>query len=291
MSYNLFDLTYMVARELNQLLEGTATGGSATTLIDTVYLTQDDSFWNYGTMWLTYDAGGEGLSPEGKFRRITAHDNGTTKITFTPTVTDAIVSTDLYAVADKTYPLGQLRSQINRSLTDMGEIVYTDTTTVTIAVNKTEYTLPTALAAGDLKEVWIQGNEDDSDDNRWVLITGWSVEITATGTAEELILPYQYAADLEVKLVYIAPHPELSIYTDKLSETVPLPNILYPSVLNLLRWKRSETDDPKHDIEIVKYETKVAQLNPLATPRKKGRLLTLEAVGTRRSEPDKVYLW
>ena len=291
MSYNLFDLTYKVARELNQLLEGTATGGSATTLIDTVYLDQDDNYWNGGTIWITYDAGGAAASPEGKWGRITDHDNATTKITFTPTVTDAIVSTDLYAVADKTYPLGQIRSQINRSLVDMGEIIYTDTSTVTIAANKTEYTLPTALAGGDLKEVWIQGEDDDADDNRWVEIRGWRIEVTATGTAEELILPYQYATDLELMLVYIAQHPEMRTRTTKLSETIPLPNILYPSVLNLLRWKRSETGDPKYDIEIVKYETKVSQLNPLPSPPKKSRLLTLEAVGTRRSEPDKVYLW
>ena len=178
------------------------------------------------------------------------------------------------------------------SLTDMGEIIYTDTSSIPIANHKTEYTLPTALAAGKLKDVYIQGEDDDADDNRWVEIRNWRIEITATGTAEELILPYQYAADLDLMLVYIAPHPELTVYTSKLSETVPLNNIIYPSVLNCLRKKKAERpDDPRYNTEIVKYETKVASLQPLAVPRKKGRLLTLGAVGRLKSEPDKVYLW
>ena len=291
MSFNLFDLTYRVARELNVLLEGTATGGSATTLIDTVYLDQDDDYWNGGTVWVTYDAGGADASPQGKYRRITDHDNGTYKITFTPTVTDAIVNTDLYAVADDEFPLYTIVSQINRSLADMGRIVYTDTTTITIAADQTEYTLPTGLAGGDLKEVWIQGDDDDADANLWIPIRNWYVQITATGTAEELILPYQYATGYDLKLVYVAPHPELRLYTDKLSEFVPLNNIVYPSVLNLLRWKRRETENPKYDVQILKYEIKVNDLAPLPVPPKKGKLLTLGLTGNLESEPDKVYLW
>ena len=290
MSYNLFDLTYRVARELNALREGTATGGSATTVIDTVYLTHDDDFWNGGTVWITYDAGGAGGSPEGKWGRITDHDNATKKITFTPTVTDAIVATDLYAVADVQFPRDTIVSQINRSLSDMGRVVYTDTTTITTADNQTEYTLPTGLAAGDLKEVWLQTEDSDADDNRWTIVKNWYIQVTATGTAEELIFQYQYASGYAIKLVYVAPHPELSLYTDKLSETVPLNNIVYPAVLNLLRWKKAATENPKYDTEIVKYETKVAQLQPLPTPRKQGRLLTLGATGTLDSEPNKVYL-
>jgi len=290
MSYNLFDLSFRVARELNVLMEGTATGGSATTVEDSVYLTQDDDFWNGGTVWITYDAGGAAASPEGKWGRITDYDKTTYKITFTPTVTDAIVATDLYAVADDEFPRDTIVSQINRSLSDMGRIVYTDTTTLDTADSQTEYTLPD-IAGGDLKEVWLQGDDDDADDNRWTIINNWYVQITATGTEQELVLPYQYAAGYGLKLVYIAPHPELRLYTDKLSETVPLNNIVYPAVLNLLRFKKQATENPKYDTQIVKYETLVAQLPPLPTPRKKGRLLTLGAVGELESEPNKVYLW
>jgi hypothetical protein len=289
MSFNMFDLTYRVARELGVLQEGTATGGSTTTLIDTVYLTQDDDFWNGGTVWVTYDAGAAAAAPEGEWARITDHVSTTKTITCTA-VTAAIAAADLYAVADSEYKRGDIVSQINRSLADMGEIIYTDTTTITTADDQTEYTLPTGLAAGNLKEVWLQGEDDDADDNRWTRIYNWDIQITATGTAEELILQYQYASGYAVKLVYVAPHPQMYTRTSNLSETIPLPNILYPSVLNLLRFKKAATENPKYDTEIVKYETKVAQLAPLFVPRKQGKLLTLGATGTLESEPGKVYL-
>ena len=289
MAYNLFDLTYRVARELNAVSEGTATGGSATTLIDTVYLDQDDDYWNGGTVWVIYDAGAAAAAPEGEWARITNHVSSTKTITCT-TLTAGIAASDLYAVADDEYKRGAIVSQINRSLVDMGEIIYTDTTTITTADDQTEYTLPTGLAAGNLREVWLQGDDDDSDDNRYTLIKNWYVQVTATGTAEELVLQYQYASGYALKLVYVAPHPQMYTRTSKLSETIPLPNILYPSVLNLLRYKKANTENPKYDTEIVKYETKVARLTPLPKPRKQGRLLTLGATGTLDSEPNKVYL-
>ena len=289
MTYNVFDLTYRVARELGVLQEGTATGGSQTTLIDTVYLTQDDDFWNGGTVWVTYDAGGSAVAPEGEWARITDHVSSTKTITCT-SVTASIAASDLYAVADSEYKRGDIVSQINRSLADMGEIIYTDTTTITTADDQTEYTLPVGLAAGNLREVWLQGDDDDADDNRWTEIKNWNIQITATGTAEELILQYQYASGYALKLVYIAPHPQMYTRTSKLSETIPLNNIIYPSVLNLLRYKKASTENPKYDTEIVKYETKVAQLPPLPKPRKQGKLLTLGATGSLDSEPNKVYL-
>lgn len=290
MSYNIFDLSYMVARELNVLEEGTATGGSTTTLIDTVYRDQDDDFWNGGTIWLIYDAGAAAAAPQGEWARITDSVSSTKTITFTGAMTAAIAASDLYAVSDDEYPRDTIVSQINRSLTDMGRIVYTDTTTITTADDQTEYTLPTGLAAGNLQEVWLQNDDDDADDNRWTLIQNWYVQKSATGTADELVLQYQYASGYALKLVYIAPHPEMRTRTTKLSELVPLPNILFNSVLNLLRLKKVATENPKYDTEIVKYETKVAQLEPLPKPRKQGRLLTLGLKGELDSEPGKVYL-
>ena len=288
MTFNLFDLSYRVARELNAVSEGTATGGSTTTLIDTINLTQDDDFWNLGTIWILYDGGGAGAAPEGEWGRISDFANATSVITV-PTMT-APAAGDRYAVADDEFTLDTIISQINSSLADMGRMVYTDTTTITTADDQTEYTLPTGLAAGDLRQVWLQGDDDDSDDNRWTRIYNYEIQKSATGTADEIIFQYQYASGYAIKLVYIAPHPEMYLITSELSEMVPLPNILYNSVLNILRYKKANTENPRYDTEIVKYETKVGQLPPLPKPRKRGRLLTLGATGTLDSEPNKVYL-
>lgn len=291
MTTTMFDLTYRVARELGVVLEGTATGGSTTTLIDTSKASKDDDYWNEGSLWVLRDDAGGGAAPEGEWGYISDHDNGSSTTTIATALTIAIANGDRYAVADDEYPLDTIISQINRSLTDMGVITYTDTTTITTADNQTEYTLPTGLSGGALEEVWIQNVDDDADDNRWTIIKNWRVQITSIGTADELILQYQYASGYAIMLVFVAPHPEMYVRTSKLSESIPLANILYPSVLNLLRLKKASTENPKYDTEIVKYEIKVANLLPLPEPSEGARLLTLEAVGTRRSEPDKVYLW
>lgn len=289
MTYNIFDLTYMVARELNVISEGTATGGSTTTLVDTVNLNDDDDFWNLGSMWVIYDSAGASGAPEGEYSRVSDFDSGTSTATF-PAITTAIAAGDRYAIADDEFPLDLLISQISRSLTGMGRIVYTDTTTITTADNQTEYTLPGGLAAGSLREVWLQGEDNDANDNRWTRIYNYEIQRTATGTADEIIFQYQYASGYAVKLVYIAPHPNMYSISSKLSETIPLPNIIYPAVLNCLRYKKRNTENPKYDMQIVKYETLIPVLEPLEEPQKSGKLLTLGAVGTQESEPDKVYL-
>src|SRR3972149_5334591 len=53
----LFDLTYMVARELDILEESTATAaGNTLSLIDT-YRAEDDDYFNGGTLWLVREGG------------------------------------------------------------------------------------------------------------------------------------------------------------------------------------------------------------------------------------------
>ena len=67
MAFDLFDLTLRVARGLNATVEGTATGGDATSIIDTTGLVRfADDYFNknsgVGTAWITYDAGGAGAA-------------------------------------------------------------------------------------------------------------------------------------------------------------------------------------------------------------------------------------
>ena len=47
----LADATLAVARLCSEVVDGVATGGSATTLIDTL-VTHPNDFWNQGTIWL-----------------------------------------------------------------------------------------------------------------------------------------------------------------------------------------------------------------------------------------------
>ena len=64
---SLFDSTYRVARLLGGVTEGVATGGSATTIIDTRILTQPNDFYNQGMAWILRDAAEASAAPEEEF--------------------------------------------------------------------------------------------------------------------------------------------------------------------------------------------------------------------------------
>ena len=51
MTYTLGELTYRAAREIEDVREGVATGGSTTTIVDSNNRTEHDDYWNGGTAW------------------------------------------------------------------------------------------------------------------------------------------------------------------------------------------------------------------------------------------------
>lgn len=224
MTLTLFDLTYRTARELGAVMEGTATGGTATTIIDTVNLTQAEHYWKGGTAWILYDAGGAGASPQGRYGSVTAFDSVTYTLTIT-SVTTAVAAGDRYAVAKSIYPLGALISAVNRALSEI-RIPVVDTTTVDTAVNQSEYTLPIA-ANLDLRQVWIQNRLSDADDNQWSELHNWYVQRVATGSADLLVFPYQLTSGYDIKIVYASPHTELHAYSDKLADMVDYRRVVY----------------------------------------------------------------
>ena len=78
---------------------GTATGGTTTTLIDTVNLTQADDYWNWGTVTFT-----NGLN-NGDSRKINDFDQATRKVTLDYALDNAVVAGDTYTIyrgCDKT---------------------------------------------------------------------------------------------------------------------------------------------------------------------------------------------
>jgi hypothetical protein len=231
MTQTLATLTYRVARELGIVKEGTATGGSTSTLLDSSGRTEADDYWNNGTAWLLYDAGGAAAAPQGEFASIT--DFASTGGVISTVWTVAPAAGDRYAIAKKRYRKADLIQAVNRALQDLGTIPVVDSTTITTADNQTEYTLPVA-ANTDLRQVWLQTNDDDSNDNRWHLIHGWKIQHAVAGTGHTIILPTQYSSGYAIKLVYMAPHPDLNAYSDKLYETIHENMIIYSAASKAL---------------------------------------------------------
>ena len=252
MSSTLSDLTYYVARQLGMLREGIATGGSTTTLIDTNDRSEDDDYWNGGSAWIIRDAGGASATPEGEYSIISDFVNSTSTVTFRDAMTVAPASGDRYAIATDWCELHTIIAKINQAVMDVGTIPYTDTTSITIAADQTEYTLP-AAASLNLLQVWRQ-TEDDSNDNRWREVLNWTEEVAAVGSASKLILPYQCDTSYDIKLVYSAPHPDLQVYSDALADTIPLERVVYPAIRDCFIYLKQKFNRTTWDDDIQRWD-------------------------------------
>jgi hypothetical protein len=212
----------------------TATGGSVTTLLDAsledVYTEEDVK---YGTIIVTYDAGGAGAAPEGETGRISAYDETTQTFTI-PTLTAALAAGDRAIVIMPDYPWEVLLSKSNEALRDLGEIFLIDTS-LTSSESVTQYTLPTALDYKDPYAIYIRSSSATSDYD-WKNLMNWRIEPAAPGAARQLIFPYHLDGGNTICIVYEAFHPELTVASSVVSGTVPLPLIEVSIAIKLLEW-------------------------------------------------------
>jgi hypothetical protein len=236
----LFDLTYELARLLGVVSEGVATGGSTTTIIDTVERTEADDFWNGGTAWITYDAGGAGAAPQGEYSFISDFTASSDTITLRSTLTAAVAASDRYAVAGLRYPLQLLIQKINEVLSTI-PLRKDDVATIVIADEQTEYSLPSDV--WEVKELWLQTNVDDTNDTQPVKLYDWEFQKSATGTANKILLKRQFTADDIVNVVYLTYHQTLRIATDKLDDTIHINRVLYDAAVRCLLWYKSKVGD------------------------------------------------
>lgn len=279
MTDTLFDITYRVCTKLGMVREGVATGGTPTTIIDTVERTEEDDYWIGGTAWILRDSAGAGASPEGKYSVITAFDNGTSVITLRDTVTDAVAAGDRYAVGKVRYPLWLLIQKINEAVEGMGEYPVTDKATITTASKQTEYSIPIA-ANRNLIRISIQTN-DDTNDYGWKSLDGaWTIERTAIGTADLLILSFQPSSGKLLKLEYGDVHDPLYVYTDELSETVHVQRVVTLATIKCLLHRKQKigSNDPTLNEQLNMFLNELQMWEadePIRKPKPKSKLLIL----------------
>ena len=271
---SLFFATYRVARELGAIQQGTATSGSATTLVDTRLLTQADDFWNGGTVWII-DATSGAAAPEEQFAIVSDFVNSTSTVTVIPGIvttgnafTATVDADDQYAISTSQYPLNELIWAVNAALHDIGQLETSDITTVDTATSQTEYSIPLA-ANKDLRAVYLQGRLNDANDNRWIPIQNYDIRRTATGTADLLILPFQYVTGRDIRLDYVQEHPELEGVGDHIADEVNLNHLVVAAAIRMLEWRDAQ---PGNDPNIER------QLNRLTRDRGADGLTRLERV-------------
>ena len=237
--FQLSELTYMTARLIggNVLQEAFATpAGTDATLLDTNRPSNEGAdYWNEGTLWMIKTV--SAAAPQWESSIIRTY-NGSGTFGF-DALTDATAENDKYAICKRRYQRHILIQFVNQAIQELGSVARTDTS-LTIVDEQTEYALPLP-ANPELKQVWLQTNKDDSDDNRWVKMYGWEVVHGDPATGDLLRFDRQYSAGYSVRLDYNDRHDQLFIDADPLQEDVPVERVIYPAALYSLKWYRDKT--------------------------------------------------
>lgn len=269
----MFDATLQLAISLGVVRTSTATGGSKTTLIDTVARTEDDDDWNGGTVWIITDAGGASAAPEGEWSRVTDFDNATATATI-ETLTAVIASGDTYAIAGGRYPLDVLKTAINNELIKY-KIPRYDKTSLDVVAGQSEYDLPSGIYGHNLKGVY-QATTTDSDDNEWTPVSFY-VQEAATGSQHLLVIESPITTGRDLMLEYDYRLVPLYLATDVIDDILPMARILPAAAMNaeVIRM-RTYASESKLDIEMLKIFREDAQLarleNPIRLPIRRGRV-------------------
>lgn len=286
MTYTLFDAMLDVVRKLGVTFEGKATGGTTTVINDQDAASNDliyqIGYWKGGTAFIFRTT--DGLAPQGEVTGIQNNSGvtgGTVIFNLNPALTAVVQSGDYYAVTNRRYTRFSVQAAVNTALQDLGVIPVTDISSLTVADDTTEYTLP--VGAGlDLREVWVQTNADVSN-YRWRKLQGWTVDKKAAGVGETLILSRQEESGMILKLVYMAAHAELTTPSDVIDEAIHPDRVIYPAIVNLLmgRMGRRGRDSESLTNQIQYYRNfaeEVRSRHPINAPGKPARLLTVRKV-------------
>lgn len=237
--FTFSELTYMTARLIggNVLQEAFATAsGTTTTMTDTYRPSNEGAdYWNEGTIWILQTT--DGLAPQWESSIIRDYD-GAGVFTF-DALTAAPDQNDKYAVLKRRYQRHIVRQMVNQALQELGAVARTDTSLTTVD-DQTEYDLPLP-ANPELKAVYIQTNKDDSNDNRWEKVYGWSIKHGDPSTGDVLVFDRQYTAGYTLRLDYNDRHDQLFDDSDALQEDIPVERIIYPAALYCLKWYRDKT--------------------------------------------------
>lgn len=142
----LIEAALRVTQKLHDVRFGTATGGSVSTLVDSL-CTEQQGFYNNGLMWLI-----TGSNP-GEWVEILSYGSGT--FTFKSAVTPTIAAGDKYAVIPDDLSRSQLRNAINEACKSVCKIYKSDATLVVVD-NQEEYTLPSGVS--DVRRIEIAEN-------------------------------------------------------------------------------------------------------------------------------------
>jgi hypothetical protein len=230
MTLILGQLLEQVYREIHaDVVDGVATGGSATTIVDTGLTTQpfvENRFKN----WVAFiSRSTDGASPQSKYGIVTSYVKATGTITL-PTLTDSVQLNDEYSLCKPDVPLYTLIKLCNDGLN--GLFYAALDTSLTSSGDETRYTLPLAVKGMTPYQIFLR----DSSDIIYPA-PNFHIETAAPGSAETLVFESQPAGSMTIVIDYKSLHPQLTTYSSSVSEKIHPRLALAACVERALHWK------------------------------------------------------
>ena len=209
MTLTLADLALRVANEITDVIRGTASAGSATSLTDTTTLKYSDGYFTGGTIFFLSG------THAGKYAVVTNFTQGI--VTFATMGTS--VGTARYAIIDRTFPINDILKSINAALQDDAAKVTGTDETLTGDGSTVEFTLPTGIS--DVKEVefvntsanpdYVTKNFHWNERNGKLIFDPNPGLISTTGS---YLSAYAPPNGDTIRIIYRKPHDEVTTYSD-----------------------------------------------------------------------------
>jgi hypothetical protein len=223
-------------------LEGKATGGTVGTIVDSTLpgTYDDDSF--KGSLAFVHSTT-DGLAPQNEFAAISAFVDSTGTFTVDANLGAVVGAGDYYSIADPQYKKAPVLRIVNDTLRAFGIISLVDTS-LTTSYNTSEYALPLALKAFPIDKI-----EVGSATYGWDTLNGWYVVPAAAGSQATIVFetlpPYDRTtpSNNTLRIWYRDYHPALTIYSDKVSETIPDKRVIDECKLALQEWIMEKNSD------------------------------------------------
>jgi len=240
----LYDATLELAKIITDVIEGTATGGSGTTLVDTGRLEPDEHF-NSGVIW--FRSGNN----EDKSAKISDYDLTTHTFTFV-TPGAACAADDLYSVATADYPRYVLMQMINTALADLGDLEAYDVSLVTVS-GQESYDLP----SGVRNILGVEVATSTTTPYNYKPHFNWR-EIDGDlflDDGQEF-----YTDDYIIRLRYTAAHAALTTDAGEINAAVPIGLLKWAAAVHAIEWrmKKARADAPQLGADLAIAREKLA---------------------------------
>jgi hypothetical protein len=227
----------LIERVLRKLafksVDGVATGGSTTTLVDTLLTGEhtDDAFEKW---WVFISSTTDAGAPKNQYRKITDYVDSTGTLTWTTAMTAAVASGDEYAVYKvDNIPFYTLLKLINDALTDL-EPPLVDTS-LTTSGSTFSYTLPAAVKGFMPFKVEFRDSSNNVEP-----VTDYEIVPTAGETADTLRFPRYQTSGLTILYWYKAKQT-LDSYDDAVSKYIHDDLAVAACVASALHWRARKT--------------------------------------------------